>query len=527
MPGDAALAIYQHDDFDEPKHAPALVDRRARVALETEQATRRLADGSGTSSRFAAGATFTLAEHPRDAFNGDWLITSVTHHGGGPGKGYTNRFTAIPADVAFRPAQRTPKPTALGVQTAKVVGPPGEEIHTDAFGRVKVQFHWDREGQWDERSSCWIRVSQAWAGSGWGALFVPRVGTEVVVDFVEGDLDHPLILGGVYHGTNVPPYALPADRSASTFKSSSTPGGGGSNELRIEDRTGAERIYVHAERDLTVDVDRDHSTSVGNDETLRVGNDRDKSVDGDEREIIGHDRSIEVGGQHLERIAGDESITVEGASEKTVGASLTESVGANRTLSVGGTQTEVIGAGLSILVRGEKSESIEATSAETVSMDKTSTVGGDLRVSVAGTTATTATTAEEEISGSKTIRVGTRFGTRRRPEPHRRRAQRQDRDRGARGGDPLHGPGQGPGRQAPGEIQRCRPGDRGDSGGFQGAADRDQLKAARLPDHGGTLTPTPLPVGEGLRTRENLPPLPLGEGDRGGEGATCGSLLSK
>ena len=409
VPGDAALAIYQHDDFDEPKHAPALVDRRARVALEIEQVTRRLVDGGGTSTRFAAGATFTLAEHPRDAFNGDWLITRVTHHGGGPGVGYKNRFTCIPADVVFRPTQSTPRPTALGVQTAKVVGPPGEEIYTDAFGRVKVQFHWDREGQWDERSSCWIRVSQAWAGSGWGSLFVPRVGSEVVVDFVEGDLDHPLILGGVYHGTNVPPYGLPADRTASTLKSSSTPGGGGSNELRLEDRTGAERIYVHAERDLTVDVDRDHSTSVGNDETLRVGNDRDKTVDGDEREIIGHDRSIEVGGQHVERIAGDESITVEGESEKIVGASLTESVGANRTLSVGGTQTEVIGAGLSILVRGEKSESIEAASAETVSTDKTSTVGGDLRVSVAGTTATTATTAEEEISGSKTIRVGTRF----------------------------------------------------------------------------------------------------------------------
>lgn len=407
--GDPALEVYQHDDFDEPKHAPALIDRRARVALETEQAARRVVDGTGTSPRFAAGATFTLAEHPRDGFNRDWLITRVTHRGGAPGAPYQNRFTCIPADAPFRPAHRTPKPAASGVQTATVVGPPGEEIFTDSFGRVKVQFHWDRDGQWNERSSCWIRVSQAWAGSGFGALFVPRVGSEVVVDFVEGDLDHPLILGGVYHGTNVPPYGLPADRSASTLKSSSTPGGGGSNELRIEDRSGAERIYVHAERDLTVDVDRDHAMTVGNDETIQIGNDRRKTVDGDERESIGRDRSITVAGAHVEIIGGDESVTVGNDSEKRVGAELRETTGANRTISVGQNQTEVIGAGLTILVGTGKSESIGMSSTASVGADQTTTVGGDCRITVGGKTTTSASAAEEEISGSKTVRVGTRF----------------------------------------------------------------------------------------------------------------------
>ena len=146
----------------------------------------------------------------------------------------------------------TPRPTIPGAQTAIVVGPAGEEIHTDEHGRIKVQFHWDREGKSDDKSSCWIRVSQAWAGPGWGALFLPRIGQEVVVDFLEGDPDRPLVTGCVYNGQNLPPYRrCPGEKTKSTMRSSSSPGGGGFNELRFEDAAGEEEIYLHAQKDLT------------------------------------------------------------------------------------------------------------------------------------------------------------------------------------------------------------------------------------------------------------------------------------
>jgi len=226
----------------------------------------------------------------------------------------------VPADVYYRPPRRTPKPVIHGSQTAFVVGPEGEEIWTDSHGRVKIQFHWDRKGRRDENSSLWIRVSQPWAGKGWGAITVPRIGQEVVVDFLEGDPDRPLITGRVYNAEAVPPYELPTRQTMSTIKSNSSPGGGGFNEIRLEDKKGEEQVFVHGEKNLDVRIKADAFEWIGNDRHLVVKKDqiesvegsRHESVGGDHRESIGQDRHLKVAGKEAKSVGGSKSLTVGG-----------------------------------------------------------------------------------------------------------------------------------------------------------------------------------------------------------------------
>ncbi|MBK8268649.1 MAG: type VI secretion system tip protein VgrG [Planctomycetes bacterium] len=178
---------------------------------------------------------------------------------------YECSFECVPASVTFRPARVTPWPVMRGTQTARVSGPAGEEIHTDKYGRVKVQFNWDREGRFNEDSSCWIRVSHGMAGGGYGMMFLPRVGQEVVVDFLEGNPDKPIIVGSVYNADHMPPYALPADKTKSVIKTNSTTGGGGTNEICFEDRKDSEQLLIHAQRDFHVRVKHDRVETVEND----------------------------------------------------------------------------------------------------------------------------------------------------------------------------------------------------------------------------------------------------------------------
>jgi type VI secretion system secreted protein VgrG len=323
--------VFEHPgDYDLPEAGRAL----SQVRLEELQASRWTGDGDSDSVRLAPGRTFVLAEHPSAELNRGYLITSVEHRWieGDPALNqYRCRFEVTPADVAFRPPRRTPRPIVHGIQTAIVVGPPGEEIHTDAHGRVKVRFHWDRSGRDDDRCSCWIRVAQASAGAAWGSLFLPRVGHEVVVDFLEGDPDRPLVTGSVYHGANVPPYALPGDKTKSTLKTQSSPGGGGSNELRFEDKAGGEEVYLHAQKDLTIEVEHHKDQKVGGHETL--------SVD--------RNRTVHVKGAHTE--------TVLLAQTTTVGLALTQTVGAVMTTAVAGAKIEMVGVNSSEMVVGKKS----------------------------------------------------------------------------------------------------------------------------------------------------------------------------
>jgi type VI secretion system secreted protein VgrG len=274
------------------------------------------------------------------------LIRKVEHRadcpeverGGASGSSvnYSNRFECFPLEVDQPPVARA-KPRVFGYQTAVVVGPPGEEIHTDRHGRVKVLMHWDRE-QRDEvpDTSCWLRVAQMWAGAGWGTLFLPRVGMEVLVSFIDGDPDRPIVTGCVYNGANQPPYSLPNDRTKSTIKTSSSPGGSGFNELRFEDAKGTEELFMQAQRDMNTNVLRNQSTTVGNDQRVTVKNDRTVDITGYESDSVGKDR--------MRSVDGNEEITIAGSQYVQIGAPAVpgEAPGA-KTPAVPGAEVHVTG----------------------------------------------------------------------------------------------------------------------------------------------------------------------------------------
>ncbi len=266
-------------------------ERLTTVRMEEEEARITTIEGSSNCRAFTTGYRFTLKDHYKNDWNNRaYVLTEIEHEGsqggnfpGARGEGgfsYSNRFRCIPIDVPFRPESRATKPVVHGTQTAVVVGPAGEEIYTDELGRIKVQFHWDRKGKKDENSSCWIRVGQLWAGAQWGAVFIPRIGQEVIVAFLEGNPDRPLVIGCVYHQSNQPPLDLPGEKTRSTVKSDSTIGGGGFNEIRFEDKKGQEEIYVHAEKDQTIEVGNDENRTVNHDRTITIMNNSTKTVQG-------------------------------------------------------------------------------------------------------------------------------------------------------------------------------------------------------------------------------------------------------
>ncbi len=239
--------------------------------LDEQQARHAGARGTTSAQSLAEGCRFTLERHPRDDQNTDYLVTAIRtrlhldayESGSTGGTELSSQIEVIPHAQQFRPPRLTPKPFVQGPQTAVVVGPAGEEIHTDKYGRVKVQFHWDRYGQKDERSSCWIRVSHPWAGKNWGAVSIPRIGQEVVVSFLEGDPDQPLITGRVYNAEQMPPYGLPAGAVVSGIKSN-THKGRGYNEFSMDDTAGKEKITVHAQYDMNTTVEHDQTNTVHN-----------------------------------------------------------------------------------------------------------------------------------------------------------------------------------------------------------------------------------------------------------------------
>jgi type VI secretion system secreted protein VgrG len=256
--------------------------RTVNLRMQADTASGIRITGRSGASRFLAGAKFSFSRHFSD--DGSYLLTSVTHRSTQPlGTDsfdspftYENDFTCIPAALTFRPQRATPIPFVRGTQTALVVGPAGEEIFTDKYGRVKVQFPWDREGERDIDSSCWIRVATSWAGKGWGAVHIPRVGQEVIVAFEEGDPNQPIVIGSVYNAANMPPYTLPEHRTQSGVKTRSTPGGGGYNEIRFEDQKGKEQIVVHAEKDVSTAIGNVRETTIGQDDLTKI--ERGKSV---------------------------------------------------------------------------------------------------------------------------------------------------------------------------------------------------------------------------------------------------------
>ena len=304
--------------------------RYATVRLEEFQATKRVFEIASTARGLLAGCKFSLTEHPIQDFNTDYLITHITHFarqpqsaegsaGGEEGFRYQVDLTAIASDVSFRPTRKTRRPVVRGSQTALVVGPKGEEIYTDKYGRVKVQFHWDREGVYDENSSCWIRVSQGAAGGGYGMMFLPRVGQEVIVDFLEGNPDRPIITGRVYNNDQMPPYTLPDEKTKSVIKTNSSTGGGGTNEICFEDLKDSEKLLIYAQKDF-------HLRAL-NDRVENIGNDRHLTVEQHKFELIKQKKNIEVKLDQNEKIGGKYSLKVEGDFGVEVGGNYSVKVG--------------------------------------------------------------------------------------------------------------------------------------------------------------------------------------------------------
>ncbi len=381
---------------------------RAQTRLEAAVMYKDLGQGKSVCPRLAAGFTFTLSGHGMDGFNREYLLIRVRHSGAQPqvlgeksqtgeGTSYLNTFSCVPSSVTVRPEAKTAKPVVEGVQTAIVVGPSGEEIYTDKNGRVKVQFHWDRLGQKDENSSCWIRVSQLWAGAGWGAMFIPRIGHEVIVDFIEGDPDRPIITGRVYHGANTPPYTLPDEKTKSTIKSDSSTGGGGSNELRFEDKKGSEEIYLHGQKDWNIAIDNNKTQNVGSNEKLTVGNDREKQVNNNQKETIGNEKTINVASNHTETIGADQSITVGSKRDVTVGSNESLTVGASRSVTVGASQSHTVGADASMTCSTENL---------TVAGQRTISVGGVESKTIGGMRTITSASETYTVAGQRTLTVG-------------------------------------------------------------------------------------------------------------------------
>ncbi len=370
--------VYRHTDR---RYISDDVADRNKDHLEAAQARGKVGRGSGNALDFMAGKIFELERHIRDDLETQFLITRVVHTGecpeeilstsggmGGEEPRYRNSFQCIPLDVPMRPRQITPKPKVYGPETGIVSGPSGEEIHVDEHGRIKVHFHWEEETTYDDTSSCWIRVRQQWSGPGMGHQFIPRIGQEVLVEFLGGDPDRPLVTGTVYNGDNSYPYPMPDQKTQSGIKTD-TVSGDGSNELRFEDMAGSEEVYIHCQKDFTIATENDKNQTTGHDETLAIGNDRTKEVGHDQKETVKNDKTITVEGNHTETIVKDMKLTVQGNQSSTIvkncdeviTGAYSQTIAKTSKVNVALKSDEVVGAMKSVKVGGLYSEQVGAS----------------------------------------------------------------------------------------------------------------------------------------------------------------------
>jgi type VI secretion system secreted protein VgrG len=365
--------------YDYPGHYTSDMagDRYARLRLEAVETWGAVARGTSTYPAFTSGTRFDLKEHFRSDANQTYTLVSLHHAGRAPGfltgespeVTYENTFVAVPYSVVFRPPRTVPRPH-VGAQTALVVGPAGEEIYVDKYGRVKVQFYWDRDGKKDENSSCWMRVSTAWAGKAWGTIHLPRIGQEVIVEFLDGDPDCPIITGRVYNATQMPPYTLPANSTQSGVKSRSSKGGGSSdsNELRFEDKTGSEEIYLHAQKDLNAVVGHDESWTVANDRTTTIKHNDSRTVQNDDS------LTVQQGDQTVQITAGSQKITISAGDQTTTldkgDQSIELGTGSQKIHLGEGDQTLDLASGDQTITLGQGSQKIDITAG-----DQTVTLG--------------------------------------------------------------------------------------------------------------------------------------------------------
>jgi type VI secretion system secreted protein VgrG len=379
--------------------------RRARLRREQLAAHGKTARGGGNATLFQPGLRFRLVDHRRDELDRLYVLTRVVHTGDCPevvieqanapaGPRYANEFECTPDDVPLRPARQRMKPRVHGPTTATVVGPASEEVHTDEHGRIKVLFPWDRLSPADDAASWWVRVAQGSAGAGWGQVFIPRIGMEVVVEFLDGDPDRPLVTGCVYNGRNPPPYALPGDKTKSTIKSNSSPSNGGYNELRFEDQQGCEEVYLQAERDWNTLVKLNKTLTVGGNEVdtvamnrvvtvalndaLTVGMNRAETVGMNRAVTVGMNNAVTVGMNQTETIAIAAARTIGAAYQVSVGAAMNESIGLSKSESIGEYKSVSTGKSSSEDVGEDKTMYVAENSAETVGKDKSVDAGENL-----------------------------------------------------------------------------------------------------------------------------------------------------
>ncbi|ESZ51338.1 type IV secretion protein Rhs [Mesorhizobium sp. L2C054A000] len=415
-------------------------DSLAAIRREEIQAPHMRIAAVGTVRGLFSGCTFKLDGFPRKDQNKEYLVVSAEYRLFDPGyragvdtdgENFKVVLGVAPTSVAYRPPRITTRPIMRGPQTATVVGPSGEEIFTDKYARVKVQFHWDRLGKKDQKSSCFVRVSQTWAGSGWGFIQIPRIGQEVIVDFIEGNPDLPIITGRVYNASQMPPYGLPGNATQSGWKSNSSKGGGGYNELMFEDKAGSELVNFQAQKDHhllikndrqklvqhdqsdRIDHDAKHSVGhnldedVGNNKTVKVGVDQTTNIGSNDTETVGKNRSLTVGidetigigSNSTETIGANHTQTVAIVQTITVGAARIDSVGAAEQRSVGGPQMNDIGATRSMTVGAGQSHTIGASDTWQISADQTVQTGADQVFKIGGAHST-------EIAKERGAKVG-------------------------------------------------------------------------------------------------------------------------
>ncbi len=363
-------------------------DSKAKIRMESLEYPVRLVNGQSNCRDFRYGYKFTLEDHERDDVNDTYLLYSVNFTA--TQDSYHNSFVAFPADTPFRPATETPKPRIVSTQTALVVGKDGEEIYTDKYGRVKVQFHWDQEGTYNEDSSCWIRVTQGWAGKNWGNIFIPRIDMEVVVSFINGDPDRPLITGCVYNADQTVPYELPANQTQSTIKSDSSKDAEGYNELRFEDKADEEEIYVHAQKDMNIDVLNDETRTITKNRTTTIEEENDtltvkkgdrtfEVTEGNETTTIGGDREITVSGDETRTNEKDYTVKVDGDYKITVGGDLTIEVTGKISIATDDDFALEVSGAYSNEVEGDVTTTSGGAISEEADGDVTVTASGDLK----------------------------------------------------------------------------------------------------------------------------------------------------
>jgi type VI secretion system secreted protein VgrG len=362
-----------YEMFDYPGNYAVAADGNAlaRARIESLHGQCEQIDARTDARGLFPGGLFTLADHPRDDQNRPYLVTSLsvnvsgndyTSGAGAGGLDVQCSLTAVGKEFAYRPLPVIARPVVYGPQTAMVVGKAGEEIWTDKYGRIKVQFHWDRVGKEDENSSCWVRVAQGWAGKGWGAMTVPRIGMEVIVSFLEGDPDRPLVTGCVYNSDAMPPYALPAEQTKSTFKTNSSKGGEGFNELRFEDKKGSEEVFMHAERDFNRVVKNNDTLKVGfetadkgdqaidikNDQTVTIGNDQSVTITHDQLETVDNNQTVKVKVDQKLDVGGDQAVAIDGKQAVKVGTTIVIEAGTSIELKVGSSSIKIEAAKITI-----------------------------------------------------------------------------------------------------------------------------------------------------------------------------------